>query len=163
MRSFVCLVVHRPEMDTEWTYIREPIETNSMVLKGLLPETEYQFVVRAVNMHGASPPSHINNPVRTLSKSRTSIAEPNVLRCDSQESLSLSSLVSLVSTTFQNKVSFSTVSTIHPHRTKQTMLIFCITKVILTIQHLSCSTAVYKSQRYCGDSFLPAVWSNGEV
>ncbi|KAI3372805.1 hypothetical protein L3Q82_023266 [Scortum barcoo] len=59
----------RPEMDMEWTYIREPIETNSMVLKGLLPETEYQFVVRAVNMHGASPPSHINNPVRTLAVS----------------------------------------------------------------------------------------------
>ncbi|XP_047446886.1 pikachurin isoform X2 [Mugil cephalus] len=56
----------RPEMDTEWTYIREAIETNSMVLKGLLPETEYQFVVRAVNMHGVSPPSHINSPVRTL-------------------------------------------------------------------------------------------------
>lgn len=55
-------------MDTEWTYIREPIETNSMVLKGLLPETEYQFVVRAVNVHGASPPSHINNPVRTHGK-----------------------------------------------------------------------------------------------
>lgn len=53
-------------MDTEWTYIREPIETNSMVLKGLLPETEYQFVVRAVNVHGVSPPSYINNPVHTL-------------------------------------------------------------------------------------------------
>ncbi|XP_073322873.1 pikachurin isoform X2 [Pagrus major] len=59
----------RPEMDTEWTYIREPIESNSMVLKGLLPETEYQFVIRAVNAHGASPPSHINNPVRTLGAS----------------------------------------------------------------------------------------------
>uniref|UniRef100_A0A3B5QJ30 EGF like, fibronectin type III and laminin G domains n=1 Tax=Xiphophorus maculatus TaxID=8083 RepID=A0A3B5QJ30_XIPMA len=59
----------RPEMDTEWTYIREPIETSSMVLKGLLPETEYQFVVRAVNIHGVSPPSHINNPVRTLGES----------------------------------------------------------------------------------------------
>lgn len=59
----------RPEMDTEWTYIREPIETNSMVLKGLLPDTEYQFVIRAVNMHGVSPPSHINNPVRTLGTS----------------------------------------------------------------------------------------------
>ncbi|KAM9360430.1 pikachurin isoform 2-T2 [Symphorus nematophorus] len=59
----------RPEMDTEWTYIREPIESNSMVLKGLLPETEYQFVVRAVNVHGASPPSHINSPVRTLAAS----------------------------------------------------------------------------------------------
>ncbi|XP_030271778.1 pikachurin isoform X1 [Sparus aurata] len=60
----------RPEMDTEWTYIREPIESNSMVLKGLLPETEYQFVIRAVNAHGASPPSHINNPVRTLAAVR---------------------------------------------------------------------------------------------
>uniref|UniRef100_A0A3Q2YZM7 EGF like, fibronectin type III and laminin G domains n=1 Tax=Hippocampus comes TaxID=109280 RepID=A0A3Q2YZM7_HIPCM len=59
----------RPEMDTEWTYIREPIESNSMVLKGLIPETEYQFVIRAVNMHGASPPSHVNNPVRTLGAS----------------------------------------------------------------------------------------------
>ncbi|KAM6931151.1 pikachurin isoform 2-T2 [Xenentodon cancila] len=59
----------RPEMDTEWTYIREPIETNSMVLKGLIPDTEYQFIVRAVNMHGVSPPSHINSPVRTLSAS----------------------------------------------------------------------------------------------
>ncbi|XP_076027092.1 pikachurin [Genypterus blacodes] len=56
----------RPEMDTEWTYIREPIESNSMVLKGLIPETQYQFVVRAVNVHGVSPPSHINTPVRTL-------------------------------------------------------------------------------------------------
>uniref|UniRef100_A0A7N6ARY7 EGF like, fibronectin type III and laminin G domains n=1 Tax=Anabas testudineus TaxID=64144 RepID=A0A7N6ARY7_ANATE len=60
----------RPEMDTEWTYIREPIETNSMVLKGLMPETEYQFVVRAVNVHGVSPPSQINNPVRTLGKAK---------------------------------------------------------------------------------------------
>ncbi|KAJ7994325.1 hypothetical protein DPEC_G00264700 [Dallia pectoralis] len=55
----------RPEMDTEWTYIREPIEANSMVLKGLSPDTEYQFVVRAVNVYGVSPPSSINNPVRT--------------------------------------------------------------------------------------------------
>ncbi|XP_056141374.1 pikachurin isoform X2 [Lampris incognitus] len=59
----------RPEMDTEWTYIREPILANSMVLKGLIPETEYQFVVRAVNVHGVSPPSHINNSVRTLGTS----------------------------------------------------------------------------------------------
>ncbi|XP_058491162.1 pikachurin isoform X1 [Solea solea] len=59
----------RPEMDTEWTYIREPIETNSMVLKGLVPETEYQFIVRAVNVHGVSPPSNINSPVRTLGAS----------------------------------------------------------------------------------------------
>ncbi|XP_030647563.1 pikachurin [Chanos chanos] len=57
----------RPEMDTEWTYIREAVESSSMVLRGLMPDTEYQFVVRAVNVHGISPPSPINNPVRTLS------------------------------------------------------------------------------------------------
>lgn len=56
----------RPEMDTEWTYIREPIEATSMVMKGLIPNTEYQFVVRAVNVHGVSPPSQINRAVRTL-------------------------------------------------------------------------------------------------
>ncbi|XP_066509779.1 pikachurin-like [Hoplias malabaricus] len=56
----------RPEMDTEWTYIREPVESNSMVLKGLIPETEYQFLIRSVNTHGVSPPSSINPPVRTL-------------------------------------------------------------------------------------------------
>ncbi|CAB1319305.1 unnamed protein product [Coregonus sp. 'balchen'] len=55
----------RPELDTEWTYIREPIEANSMVLKGLSPDTEFQFVVRAANIHGVSPPSAINNPIRT--------------------------------------------------------------------------------------------------
>nr|XP_055054307.1 pikachurin isoform X1 [Misgurnus anguillicaudatus] len=55
----------RPEMDTEWTYIREAVESTSMVLKGLNPDTEYQFVIRAVNVYGISPPSPINSPVRT--------------------------------------------------------------------------------------------------
>ena len=94
-------------MDTEWTYIREPIESNSMVLKGLLPETEYQFVIRAVNAHGASPPSHINNPVRTLGKDTTLNPQP---ASDSQETAySLRFLVSLISTTFskQNQFEFS--------------------------------------------------------
>lgn len=113
--SFMC--PYRPEMDTEWTYIREPIETNSMVLKGLLPETQYQFVVRAVNVHGVSPPSHINNPVRTLGKADLCA---NVLRCDGQESLN--SAPSLV--WFQPHFKTKSVSTIHPHKTKQTLLIF---------------------------------------
>ncbi|XP_058633388.1 pikachurin [Onychostoma macrolepis] len=68
----------RPEMDTEWTYIREPIESNSMVLKGLFPETEYQFVIRAVNAHGISPPSAINIPVHTLGSSDIGSGDYNV-------------------------------------------------------------------------------------
>uniref|UniRef100_A0A8C2B8D6 EGF like, fibronectin type III and laminin G domains n=1 Tax=Cyprinus carpio TaxID=7962 RepID=A0A8C2B8D6_CYPCA len=68
----------RPEMDTEWMYIREPVESNSMVLKGLIPETEYQFVIRAVNAHGISPPSAINNPVRTLGSADTGSGDYDV-------------------------------------------------------------------------------------
>uniref|UniRef100_A0A7N8WXA9 EGF like, fibronectin type III and laminin G domains n=1 Tax=Mastacembelus armatus TaxID=205130 RepID=A0A7N8WXA9_9TELE len=74
----------RPEMDTEWTYIREPIETNSMVLKGLIPETQYQFVVRAANVHGVSPPSHINNPVRTLGGSDVGSGDYGLYTTDSR-------------------------------------------------------------------------------
>lgn len=77
-------------MDTEWTYIREPIESNSMVLKGLLPETEYQFVIRAVNAHGASPPSHINNPVRTLGKNTTLISQPTSCHVTANTKLTVS-------------------------------------------------------------------------
>ncbi|XP_055079968.1 LOW QUALITY PROTEIN: pikachurin [Periophthalmus magnuspinnatus] len=72
----------RPEMDTEWTYIREPIQTRSMVLKGLLPDTQYQFVVRAVNVHGMSPPSHINSPVRTLGVSDVGSADYGLYNTD---------------------------------------------------------------------------------
>lgn len=65
----IACVCYRPEMDTEWMYIREAVESNSMVLKGLIPDTQYQFVIRAVNVFGISPPSAINSPVRTLGES----------------------------------------------------------------------------------------------
>uniref|UniRef100_A0A3B3Q675 EGF like, fibronectin type III and laminin G domains n=1 Tax=Paramormyrops kingsleyae TaxID=1676925 RepID=A0A3B3Q675_9TELE len=53
----------RPELDTEWTSIKEPTETNSVVVKGLVPDTLYQFEIRAVNQHGISPPSTISDPL----------------------------------------------------------------------------------------------------
>ncbi|KAL2087729.1 hypothetical protein ACEWY4_016557 [Coilia grayii] len=56
----------RPEVDTEWTSLRVPVQTNSMVLRGLSPDTLYQFMVQAVNANGASPPSAING-IWTLS------------------------------------------------------------------------------------------------
>ncbi|KAM9447076.1 pikachurin [Clarias gariepinus] len=56
----------RPEMDSDWTIIREPVESNSMVLKGLIPQTKYQFIIRSVNQHGVSPPSPANPPTSTL-------------------------------------------------------------------------------------------------
>uniref|UniRef100_A0A8C4S1X5 EGF like, fibronectin type III and laminin G domains n=1 Tax=Erpetoichthys calabaricus TaxID=27687 RepID=A0A8C4S1X5_ERPCA len=56
----------RSELDSEWTAIKEKIEAESMVIKGLLPDTQYQFVVRAVNIHGVSEASEPNEPLRTF-------------------------------------------------------------------------------------------------
>ncbi|XP_031414728.1 pikachurin isoform X2 [Clupea harengus] len=56
----------RPEVDSEWTSLRVPVQTNSMVLRGLSPDTLYQFMVQAVNSNGASDPSSING-IWTLS------------------------------------------------------------------------------------------------
>uniref|UniRef100_A0A8B9PJM4 Pikachurin n=1 Tax=Apteryx owenii TaxID=8824 RepID=A0A8B9PJM4_APTOW len=47
----------RPDLDSNWTVIREQIQMESMVLKGLLPNTKYQFAVRAANSYGSSLPS----------------------------------------------------------------------------------------------------------
>ncbi|KAI5088518.1 pikachurin isoform X1, partial [Silurus meridionalis] len=57
----------RPEMDSEWMTIHEPVESNSMVLRGLIPQTKYQFIIRSVNQHGVSHPSTPNPPTSTLS------------------------------------------------------------------------------------------------
>ena len=57
----------RPEVDSEWTSLRVPVQTNSMVLRGLSPDTLYQFMVQAVNSNGASDPSSING-IWTLSE-----------------------------------------------------------------------------------------------
>ncbi|XP_028917091.1 pikachurin [Ornithorhynchus anatinus] len=55
----------RPDLDSSWTLIKEQIQTVSMVLKGLVPDTQYQFAVRAVNAFGASSRSAPSAIVRT--------------------------------------------------------------------------------------------------
>uniref|UniRef100_A0A493TY21 Pikachurin n=2 Tax=Anas TaxID=8835 RepID=A0A493TY21_ANAPP len=57
----------RPDLDSNWTVIREQIQMESMVLKGLLPNTKYQFAVRAANSYGSSPSSAPSDVVRTFS------------------------------------------------------------------------------------------------
>ncbi|OXB60510.1 hypothetical protein ASZ78_009726 [Callipepla squamata] len=57
----------RPDLDSNWTVIREQIQMESMVLKGLLPNTKYQFAVRAANSYGSSPASMPSDIVRTFS------------------------------------------------------------------------------------------------
>lgn len=41
---------------------------DTVVIKGLIPDTSYQFAVRAVNAHGSSPRSLPSDTVRTLSE-----------------------------------------------------------------------------------------------
>ncbi|XP_074242613.1 pikachurin isoform X2 [Saimiri boliviensis] len=56
----------RPDFDKRWTLIHERIQMDSMVIKGLDPDTNYQFAVRAMNSHGPSPRSWPSDIIRTL-------------------------------------------------------------------------------------------------
>ncbi|XP_045421826.1 pikachurin-like [Lemur catta] len=56
----------RPDFDKRWTLIQEQIQMDSMVIKGLHPDTNYQFAVRAMNSHGPSPRSWPSDTIRTL-------------------------------------------------------------------------------------------------
>ncbi|XP_025066189.1 pikachurin isoform X2 [Alligator sinensis] len=56
----------RSDLDSNWTVIKEQIQMESMVLKGLLPNTKYQFAVRAANSFGSSLPSTPSDIIRTL-------------------------------------------------------------------------------------------------
>ncbi|XP_050651075.1 pikachurin isoform X2 [Macaca thibetana thibetana] len=56
----------RPDFDKRWTLIHERIQMDSMVIRGLDPDTNYQFAVRAMNSHGPSPRSWPSDIIRTL-------------------------------------------------------------------------------------------------
>ncbi|XP_037385980.1 pikachurin [Talpa occidentalis] len=55
----------RPDFDKSWTLIQENIQMDSMVIKGLDPDTNYQFAVRAMNPHGPSSRSRPSDTIRT--------------------------------------------------------------------------------------------------
>ncbi|XP_036623838.1 pikachurin [Trichosurus vulpecula] len=57
----------RPDFDNSWTLIKEQIQMDSMVLKGLIADTQYQFAVKAVNTFGASSLSQPSDTIRTFS------------------------------------------------------------------------------------------------
>ncbi|NXY47748.1 EGFLA protein, partial [Ceuthmochares aereus] len=58
--------VCQPDLDSNWTVIREKIQMESMVLKGLLPNTKYQFAIRAANSYGSSSASAPSDTIRTF-------------------------------------------------------------------------------------------------
>ncbi|XP_071009188.1 pikachurin-like [Oncorhynchus clarkii lewisi] len=57
----------RPEVDSEWTSLKDPVNSSSVVVRGLDPDTQYHFAVQAVNVYGASPHSAITDPIWTFS------------------------------------------------------------------------------------------------
>ncbi|XP_055730723.1 pikachurin-like [Salvelinus fontinalis] len=57
----------RPELDSEWTSLKDPVNSSSVVVRGLDPDTQYHFAVQAVNVYGASPHSAITDPIWTFS------------------------------------------------------------------------------------------------
>ncbi|XP_065507964.1 roundabout homolog 3 [Caloenas nicobarica] len=48
-----------------WQTVATDVESDSHTVSGLVPDTVYLFLVRAVNAHGLSDPSGISEPVRT--------------------------------------------------------------------------------------------------
>lgn len=58
----------RPELDSEWTSLKDPVNGSSVVVRGLDPDTQYHFAVQAVNVYGASPHSVIADPIWTFSE-----------------------------------------------------------------------------------------------
>lgn len=56
----------RPDFDKSWTTVQERLQMDSMVIKGLDPDTNYRFAVRAMNAYGFSPRSRPSNTIRTL-------------------------------------------------------------------------------------------------
>ncbi|XP_004848654.2 pikachurin isoform X1 [Heterocephalus glaber] len=56
----------RPDFEKNWTLIQEHFQMDTIIIKGLVPDTNYQFAVRAVNPHGPSPRSQPSDTVRTL-------------------------------------------------------------------------------------------------
>ncbi|XP_038177503.1 pikachurin isoform X2 [Arvicola amphibius] len=61
----------RPDSDKSWTTIQERLQMDSIVIKGLTPDTNYRFAVRAMNAHGFSPRSRPSNIIRTLGPEET--------------------------------------------------------------------------------------------
>ncbi|XP_078071334.1 pikachurin isoform X2 [Mustelus asterias] len=58
----------RSERNDSWTLIGERVQSGSMVIRGLEADTQYQFIVRAVNAHGPSSHSEPSNAVKTLAE-----------------------------------------------------------------------------------------------
>ncbi|KAG8599020.1 hypothetical protein GDO81_002847, partial [Engystomops pustulosus] len=63
---YYLVAYRRPDDDSDWVSITEQVEMDSMVLKGLSPDTEYQFGVKSVNSFGDSLLSTPSEVIKTF-------------------------------------------------------------------------------------------------
>lgn len=61
----VLLSLHSQSAGSTWQTVADMVKIETHTITGLLPNTVYLFIVRAVNAYGLSDPSPISEPVRT--------------------------------------------------------------------------------------------------
>lgn len=62
---------HSQSAGSTWQTVADMVKMETHTITGLLPNTVYLFIVRAVNAYGLSDPSPISEPVRTQDVSPT--------------------------------------------------------------------------------------------
>ena len=63
MSSWFVTADSQPPEPTDWTVLTSDCHSTSYIVKGLDPDKEYIFRVKAQNVHGASQPSRVSEPV----------------------------------------------------------------------------------------------------
>lgn len=62
---FLVVVFSSQSVGNTWQTVAEQVKQEKHTVSGLIPNTVYLFIVRAVNSYGLSDPSPISEPVRT--------------------------------------------------------------------------------------------------
>lgn len=60
-----------------WQTVADMVKIETHTITGLLPNTVYLFIVRAVNAYGLSDPSPISEPVRTQGQENKRLCDRN--------------------------------------------------------------------------------------
>lgn len=64
-RGFFSSPLFSQSAGSTWQTVADMVKIETHTIAGLLPNTVYLFIVRAVNAYGLSDPSPISEPVRT--------------------------------------------------------------------------------------------------
>ncbi|KAH8321002.1 hypothetical protein KR067_013027 [Drosophila pandora] len=61
--------------EDSWQEVARVVDTLAYTVKNLQPQTQYRFRVRAENIHGRSPPSHVSETVKIIGKAQRTAGE----------------------------------------------------------------------------------------